>query len=68
MATLAGLKIVETKMLSPVSPNQLLKEIPSDSSHTQAVADAVSKINVSFQQLNRLLYGYQDYCLILEVL
>ena len=68
MATLAGLKIVETKMLSPVSPNQLLKEIPSDSSHTHAVADAVSKINVSFQQLNRLLYGYQDYCLILEVL
>ena len=67
MATLAGLKIIETKMLSPVSPNHLLKDIPSDSSHTAAVTEALSRINLSFQQLNRLLYGYQDYCLILEV-
>lgn len=66
MGTLAGLKIIETKMLSPVSPNHLLKDIPIDSSHTPAVADAVRRINENFQQLNRLLYGFQDYCLVLE--
>jgi 2-polyprenyl-3-methyl-5-hydroxy-6-metoxy-1,4-benzoquinol methylase len=66
MATLAGLKIIETKMLSPVSPNHLLKDIPIDSSHTPAVGDAVARINENFRQLNRLLYGFQDYCLVLE--
>lgn len=66
MATLAGLRILETKMLSPVSPTHLLKDIPVDSSHTPAVADAVCRINENFQQLNRLLYGFQDYCLVLE--
>ena len=66
MATLAGLKIIETKMLSPVSPNHLLKDIPIDSSHTPAVADAVARINENLRQLNRLLYGFQDYCLVME--
>ncbi len=67
LATLSGLKLVETRYLSPVSPNHLLKEIPIDSSHTPAVADAVRRINVNIQQLNKLLYGHQDYCLVLEV-
>lgn len=67
MATLAGLTILETKMLSPVAPNQLLKEVPVDSSHLPAVADAIHRINHNIQQLNKLLYGFQDYCLILEV-
>jgi 2-polyprenyl-3-methyl-5-hydroxy-6-metoxy-1,4-benzoquinol methylase len=66
MATLAGLKIVETRMLSPVAPNHLLKEVPIDSSHKPAVADAIRRVNENIAQLNRLLYGYQDYCLVLE--
>lgn len=66
IATLAGLKIVETKMLSPVPVNHLLKEIPIDSSHKPAVADAITRINEDIAQLNRFLYGYQDYCLVLE--
>jgi 2-polyprenyl-3-methyl-5-hydroxy-6-metoxy-1,4-benzoquinol methylase len=66
MATLAGLKIIETRMLSPVSPNHLLKEIPVDSSHTPAVGDAINRINENIAQLNRLLYGFQDYCIVLE--
>ncbi len=67
LATLSGLKLVETRYLSPVSPNHLLKEIPIDSSHTPAVADAVRRVNANLQQLNKLLYGNQDYCLVLEV-
>lgn len=66
MATLAGLRIIETKMLSPVSPNHLLKEIPVDSSHTPAVGDAINRINENIAQLNKLLYGFQDYCIVLE--
>lgn len=66
MATLAGLKIIETRMLSPVSPNHLLKEIPVDSSHPPAVGDAINRINENISQLNRLLYGFQDYCIVLE--
>jgi SAM-dependent methyltransferase len=66
MATLAGLKVIDTKMLSPVAPNHLLKEIPVDSSHTPAVADSINRINENISQLNRLIYGFQDYCLVLE--
>jgi len=67
IATLAGLTIVETRYLSPVSPNHLLKEIPADSSNTGPVNDAIQRINGNLQQLNRLLYGFQDYALVLEV-
>jgi hypothetical protein len=66
MATLAGLAVKEVKMLSPVAMNHLLKEIPIDSSHKPAVADAIHRINENIAQLNRLLYGHQDYCLVLE--
>lgn len=67
MATLAGLAIREVMPLSPVSPNQLLKEVPVDSSHLPAVKDAIVRINENIRQLNDLLYGFQDYCLVLEV-
>jgi O-antigen chain-terminating methyltransferase len=66
-ATLAGLKIVETRYLSPVAPNHLLKEIPVDPNHPPTVVDTVHRINQNIEQLNRLIYGFQDYALILEV-
>ena len=66
-ATLAGLKIVETRYLSPVSANYLLKEVPAELGFSPIVGDAIKRINANMQQLNRLLYGYQDYCLVLEV-
>ncbi len=67
MATLAGLQIVETKYLSPVSPNSLLREIPIDTTLKPNVSDAIHRINANITQLNRLLYGHQDYALVLEV-
>ena len=66
MGTLAGLKLIETKMLSPVSDNHLLKEIPVDSSHAPAVADAIHRLNRNIHQMNSLLYGFQDYCVVFE--
>lgn len=67
MATLAGLAVVETRYLSPVSPNQLLREIPIDTTLKSNVTEALQRINANIAQLNKLLYGFQDYCLILEV-
>ena len=66
-ATLAGLRIVETRYLSPVAPNHMLKEIPVDPNHPPTVVDTVHRINQNIEQLNRLLYGFQDYALVLEV-
>lgn len=66
-ATLAGLKIVETRYLSPVSPNHMLREIPEDSNQPPPVLEATRRINQNIEQLNRLLYGFQDYALVLEV-
>jgi len=67
MATLAGLTIVETRYLSPVSPNQLLLPIPVDTALKPNVAEAIRRINANIDQLNKLLYGFQDYCLVVEV-
>lgn len=67
MATLAGLRIVDTKYLSPVSPNHLLREVPIDTALKPNVVDALHRINANITQLNRLIYGFQDYALILEV-
>jgi hypothetical protein len=67
-ATLAGLKIVETRYLSPVSPNHMLREVPEDSNQPPPMLEATRRINQNIEQLNRLLYGFQDYALVLEVL
>jgi hypothetical protein len=50
-----------------VAPNHLLKEIPVDPNHPPTVVDTVHRINQNIEQLNRLIYGFQDYALILEV-
>ncbi len=68
IATLTGLRIVEVRYLSPVAKSHLLKEIPIDSTYAPVLADALTRLNGDIKQLNDLLYGYQDYALILEVL
>jgi SAM-dependent methyltransferase len=67
IATLSGLKIAETRYLSPVAVSHLLKEVPVDSTYSAPLADAMQRLNSNIRQLNSLLYGFQDYCLILEV-
>ena len=66
-ATLAGLKIVETRYLSPVAPNSMLKEIPVDRNKPSEMDEVVKQINQNMEQLNKMLFGYQDYALVLEV-
>jgi hypothetical protein len=67
IATLSGLKLAETRYLSPVAVSHLLKEIPIDSTYSAVLADAMGRLNSNIRQLNSLLYGSQDYCLVLEV-
>ena len=66
-ATLAGLRIVETRYLSPVAPNHMLREVPVDNNAPVSEVQALRRINQNIEQLNRLLFGYQDYALVLEV-
>jgi hypothetical protein len=67
IATLSGLKLCETRYLSPVASQHLLKEAPIDSTYSAPLVDSIQRLNANIRQLNALLYGFQDYCLILEV-
>ena len=64
---LGGLKIIETKMLSPVSDESKLRSIQIGEHMTPKWATTVDAFNHNIRQLNDLLYGYQDYCIIAEV-
>jgi 2-polyprenyl-3-methyl-5-hydroxy-6-metoxy-1,4-benzoquinol methylase len=65
--TLAGLKVVEVRKLSPVPPGALLQTVPVEDYMTPRWAQTLSLLNRNFAQLNEMLYGHQDYCVIAEV-
>lgn len=65
--TLAGFTVEEVKYLSPVPAEATLKTIEKDEFMTPRWAFAVDKINHNIEQLNRLLYGYQDFAVIARV-
>lgn len=64
--TTAGLRILETRPLSPVPGGALLKEIPVEEYMTPRWVLTVERLNSNIRQLNKLLYGFQDYCIIAE--
>jgi hypothetical protein len=64
--TLAGLNVVEVRMLSPVGNEGLLKELPIGEFVGPKCAALIQSANQNIQQLNSILYGYQDYCIIGE--
>jgi O-antigen chain-terminating methyltransferase len=65
--TLAGLKIIEIRKLSPVPQESLLKKVPVEEYMTPRWSHAVDTLNRNVEQLNELLYGFQDYAVIAEV-
>ncbi|MCO6432020.1 MAG: class I SAM-dependent methyltransferase [Deltaproteobacteria bacterium] len=67
MMELSGLKVVDVKMLSPVPKEAELRPIPVGEHMTPRWAYTVETINYNIAQLNRLLYGFQDYCIVAEV-
>ncbi|MCB0317218.1 MAG: class I SAM-dependent methyltransferase [Bdellovibrionales bacterium] len=64
--TLAGLNVIEVKYLSPVPVEAQLQEIKYDAGMTPKWGELVKLINNNIVQLNELLYGFQDYCIIAE--
>ncbi len=64
---LSGLEVVEVRMLSPVAPEAQLREVPVDDYMTPRWAFAVEAMNRNVRQLNALLYGNQDFCVIAQV-
>ena len=64
--TLAGFRVIELRELSPVLPEALLKEISVEDYMTPRWALMIERLNANMRQLNGLLYGHQDYCIIAE--
>ena len=67
MMTLAGLKLIETRELSPFPDGAKLQPIPVGGHLTPRWANTVALLNQNIDRLNDLLYGNQDYCIIAEV-
>jgi hypothetical protein len=65
--TLAGLKVEEIKYLSPVPAEAQLKEIPAEEYLTPRWVQTLNLINHNLRQLNELLYGCQDFCIVAKV-
>lgn len=62
--SLAGLEVEEVRTLSPIAREAKLAELSVDSFMTPRWAETIETLNRNIEQLNRLLYGDQDYCVI----
>ena len=60
--TLAGLEVEELRDLTPVPQEGQLRPVPVEDYMTPRWAYTVELLNRNMQQLNSLLYGFQDYC------
>lgn len=63
---LSNMKVKEVKMLSPVGEESKLKKLDVEDYMTPRWAFTVERLNQNISQLNDLLYGFQDYCIIAE--
>ena len=64
MLTLYGFEIVEVRSLSEVPNEAQLKLIEIEEYMTPRWGHLIDTINNNIQQLNRLLYGHQDFCVV----
>lgn len=64
---LAGMKTIEVRMLSPIPEGALLQEVPLGEQLTPRWMHAMTLMNQNIRQLNNMLYGYQDFCIVAEV-
>ena len=65
--TLAGLKVDVIKELSPVAEEAQLQALVPEEFMTPRWRYALEQLNRNFEQLNKLIYGCQDYCIVAEV-
>ncbi|MBX7139015.1 MAG: class I SAM-dependent methyltransferase [Oligoflexia bacterium] len=64
---LGGLKLVETRFLSPVPAEAALQPLPIENHLSPRWVSTVQGFNRNIKQLNDLLFGAQDYCVVAEV-
>ena len=64
---LFGLKTVETKFLSQIPEEAGIQTVQLGAHMTPMWQDTLEKINRNFTRLHQLLFGFQDYCVIAEV-
>ncbi len=64
---LAGMKVEEIRYLSPVPEEALLHEVPVDETMPPRWGKVLESFNANIKQLNDLLYGFQDYCVIAKI-
>lgn len=64
---MSGIKTVEVKYLARVAENSMLAPLPP-LLESSRLSSTVAILNENINQLNELLYGYQDYCVIGEVI
>ena len=67
LISLGGLEVKETRFLSPVPEAAKFQPIVQDEFMSPRWAHVVERINYNFEQLNELMYGCQDYCVIAQV-
>lgn len=65
--TLAGIKNIEVKYLSPVPTEARLQEIQHEEYMTPRWTEMIDRFNCNIKILNELLFGFQDYCVIGEI-
>jgi 2-polyprenyl-3-methyl-5-hydroxy-6-metoxy-1,4-benzoquinol methylase len=64
---LAGMEVLEIKMLSPIPQEALFQHINSTEYLSPKWLQAVQGINTLIDQLNKVIYGYQEYCVIARI-
>jgi O-antigen chain-terminating methyltransferase len=64
---LAGLQVKEVRKLSPVPREAQLKEIAREDYMTPRWLETIEVLNRNIRQLNDLLYGFQDFCIVAKV-
>ncbi len=67
MVNVAGFRILEHRELSPFPEGALLREIPTAAYMTPQWIQTLELFNANVRELNRLLFGAQDYAIIAEV-
>ena len=64
MLTLYGFEIVEVRALSEVPSEAQLKSIAIEEYMTPRWGHLIDTLNNNIKQLNKLLYGHQDFCVV----
>jgi len=62
--SMAGLQVLETRMLSPVAAEAQLRPLEVEEYMTPRWAAMIERLNSNLTQLNDLIYGCQDFCIV----